>query len=697
MAISSNLWSDLRFGARAVFRRRTFAAVVMLTLALGIGINVALFTLIENALLRTLPVPEPERLVNLTDPGPKDVGQVGGIPTGSRPSESGGMETVFSYPMFRDLEREQEPFVGLAAHRVIYPILSTGEGARSAMGTLVSGSYFSVLGLQPALGRLLGPQDDEVDGVAESVVLSYPYWQSDFGGDPDVLGQTLRVDGVPLTIVGVAPEGFRGTVLSSSILPVSIFVPISIRFSDNALVLPNHDMRHHYWAHLFGRLKPGVTLETAAAAMNPLFRGILSQVDAPQLLEVSDEEREAFRLRPLVLEPGARGQTGSEVLSPVRIGFTLLLALSSVVLLLCCANAAGLILLRATTRSGEMAVRASMGATRVRLASLLFTESLVLALPAALIGLAIALLMLRGSRLLAGLPEPIPSILEAVSGVDLSTAAVLMAIGVAVLSAVIVGLVPLRRLIRTEPGKALQSFGARHTTAKGVARFRAGLSTVQVALSMALLAMTGAFVLSLSNIARLDLGLDLESVAMVSVEVPTGQSADRAGRARIEQGLSAIPGVSSVASSRFPILSSQGLPAFPATVDGVDGEQQLIAAHSISPDFFRTFGIQLLAGREFNEADSGETDSERPVVIVSQAFVERFGLTPDAILGRTIDYWFGGGEIVGVMSDVRVGKVTRETELPIFQPRSSQTSSTYYVRSALPTDELLRIIRETVV
>ncbi|HJR69442.1 MAG TPA: ABC transporter permease, partial [Gammaproteobacteria bacterium] len=198
--------TDLGHALRTLKRQKTFTAVIALTLALGIGANVAIFSLAEPILLRPLPVPEPDRLVNLNYPGPKAAGRMDPVlmPAVTRDTESGGHDNVFSYPMFRDLERAQEPFVGLAAHQTIDVALTIGEQARPGRAVAVSGSYFSVLRLQPALGRLLGPQDDQVDGQAESVVLSYAYWQSAFAGDADVVGRTLLVDGRRLTIVGVA-------------------------------------------------------------------------------------------------------------------------------------------------------------------------------------------------------------------------------------------------------------------------------------------------------------------------------------------------------------------------------------------------------------------------------------------------------------------------------------------------------------
>jgi hypothetical protein len=253
-AAIENTLADLGYALRNLRRQKTFTAVIALTLAFGIGVNVAILSLAEPILLRPLPVPEPHRLVNLNDPGPKILGRMDPtlMPNVQRDVENGGVYNVFSYPMFRDLERAQEPFVGLAAHQTTDATLSTGEQARRGRAILVSGSYFSVLGLQPALGRLLGPQDDQVDGLAESVVLSHAYWQKEFGGDPDVLGRALLVDDVRLTIVGVAPSGFNGT---SAVSPVlngfpTVFVPITIPNNDtaNPLAIPNHERRDSYWS-----------------------------------------------------------------------------------------------------------------------------------------------------------------------------------------------------------------------------------------------------------------------------------------------------------------------------------------------------------------------------------------------------------------------------------------------------------------
>jgi predicted permease len=689
-----NTIADVGYALRTLARQKTFTGVAVLTLALGVGVNVAIFSLADQVLLRSLPVPEPDRLVNFTDPAmePKFAVRMDQFLIATFNASASGMnETVFSYPMFRDLDREQQPFVGLAAHTFEDASLSIGERSRPATLALVSGSYFPVLGLKPALGRLLGPEDDRVDGQAESVVLSYAFWQSDFGGDPDILGRTLTVKGVTLTIVGVAPGGFHGTAVSAR---PSVFVPISISSGDTGLAamlsVPNHVRRDQYWVHLFARLKPGITREAAATPMNALYRAILSDVETPLLVGANEQQREAFRSRSLMLEPGARGQTDSRILDPARRSLELLLVVSGLVLLLCCANVAGLVLLRATTRSGEIAVRASLGATRGRLASLQLAEALVLAVPAAIFSLPVAWVILRGTRLVPGIPAAAPD-------ASLSGVAALVAIGVAVASALTIGLLAARSLLRTKPANALQAFGARHTTTKSVARFRAALATAQVALSMALLATVAAFAQTLANIASLDLGADIESVVMFQTGRQDGFILEVGNNIvpRIEKALEGIPGVTSVASSTGPLLSLQEMP-FNASVEGVDAEPVRVASNHVSPNFFRTFGTALIAGRDFTDSDSNNFSFSGAAVVVNHRFAERFGFTPDSIIGRRLGIGASSSfEVVGVIGDLRFsGKVTDEIAPQVFF--TSAMRRTFYARSDRPPEDLFNVIREAV-
>ena len=296
----ANLLSDVRFCLRGFARRPMFAFVVVATLALGLSINAAIFSIYDQILLRELRVPAAGELVNFLAPGRKQ---------GSTScSDIGGCDAVFSYPMFRDLERHDGPFVGIAAHRNVDANLAIDGRTIAGEGLLVSGQYFSVLGLTPAVGRLLDANDDRVEGEASAAVLSSAYWQTGFGGDPSVIGRELVVNGKTLTIVGVAPRGFTSTTVGSR---PEVFLPITFRWRDGGMV--NHTDRKAYWTYLFARLKPGVSLKQAAAAINEPYRTITNDVDTPLLTGFSEQMLAEFRAKTLTLEPGARGQRQIDV------------------------------------------------------------------------------------------------------------------------------------------------------------------------------------------------------------------------------------------------------------------------------------------------------------------------------------------------------------------------------------------------
>jgi predicted permease len=678
MTALSSFWNDLRYSARNLSARPTFSLIAALTLALGIGVNVAIYSLFEQILLRPLPVAEPENLVNLSDPGSRQNGLSYG-------SNAGGTELLFSYPMFRDLERGQQAFAGIAAHRLFGASVSTGERARRATGMFVSGSYFSALGLQPALGRLLGPQDDRVDGEAQSVVLSYAHWLNEFGGDPGVIGRTLAVNGTALTIVGVAPRGFHGTTVGTR---ASVFVPITFPSTDAQFALPNHTDRTYYWVHLFARLATGIDRDEAAAAINSLYRGILNDVEVPLLTDVPEDEVEKFRTRMLVLEPGARGQ--SVLLVPVRDRLAILLVVSTTVLLLCCANVAGLILIRGSARHGEIAVRAALGATRSRLTSLLLAESLLLALPAAVLGLPFALLTLRG---LAG---GVPGVPSAAFDVELSASAALVAIAIAAFSSVLFGFLPLRGLTRAGPAKTLQAYGVRLTAGKGVTLFRTTLASAQIALSMALLALTGVFAQSLANIARIDLGVDVDSVLTFRVAPETsGYSAEETARLyeRLEDELAATPGVASVASSMQQIFSGNAMIGG-SSAAGDASARTATHLNYVGAGLFRTLGIPLLAGRDFTVADVA---SSAKIVVVNERLAERLGLGRD-IVGQRIRIVGNEAEVIGLVANAKDEGVTNQIAAQVFMPRAqfSGSDASFYVRSAGPPASLINAVRARV-
>jgi predicted permease len=468
-----------------------------------------------------------------------------------------------------------------------------------------------------------------------------------------------------------------------------VFVPITFRGSGGPRSLPNHDNRSFFWVHLFARLAPGQQLESASATLNPLYHSILGEFEVPLVTRGDAAQLESFGTKLLVLEPGSRGQ--STLLQPVAARLRMLFAVSAAVLLLCCANVAGLMLVRASGRSGEMAVRASMGATRGRLSFLLLAESLLLAVPAALLSLPVALLVLRGMA--SGVPGMPPEAFD----VELSALAATVGTVVALIAALGFGLFPVRNLARTDPARTLHAYGVRQTSGKLVARFRSLVATAQVALSMALLALTGVFAQSLGNIARIDLGLDADSVVTFSISVETSGYPPAAAAAlsnRLQQELAAIPGVTSAASTLIALLSGNQF----TTGGGLGGGEAPVTfqMNGVSDEFFRTLDIAMLVGREFNSADRDGTPA---VAIVNQRLAARLGLDGD-VIGRRINTFGASREIVGLIADVKYGNVTAEVEPQIFLPLRQipmiGVGTNFYVRGDRPPQDLMNEVRETV-
>ena len=289
--------TNIRLGFRMLFKTPLVTGVAIVSLALGIGANAAIFSLYSQFLLRPLPVADPERLVNLESPGPK--------PGPCRGDNAGGCDHVFSYPMFRDLERGQTVFSALAAHKGLVANVAYRDRPVTVQGTQVSGSYFPALGLRPAAGRLFGPEVDEPVGGHPVVVLSHDFWQSELEGAPDAIGDVLVVNGRSLTIVGVTPAGFRGTTFG---MPIEFFVPITMHGLISHEGDGRFDDRRAYWTYLFARLTPGVSVDQAGAALDPLYRSILAEVEAPLQTGMSAPETARFLDRPLHVRRDGRGR-----------------------------------------------------------------------------------------------------------------------------------------------------------------------------------------------------------------------------------------------------------------------------------------------------------------------------------------------------------------------------------------------------
>jgi predicted permease len=669
---------------RALLRTPLVTAVAVVSLALGIGANAAIFSMFDQMLLRPLPVPHPEELVNLSAPGPK--------PGSQSCSQPGNCEAVFSYPMLRDLERVQTVFTGVAAHRPFGVNLAYRGQTLNGGGLLVNGSYFPVLRVAPALGRLLGTGDDGTVGEPHVVVLSYDYWRTRFDASPTVLNEALTVNGQPLTIVGVAPRGFTGTTLGST---PEVFVPMTLRDQMETNSKGSLENRRSYWAYLFARRKPGISVEQAITSLNVHYRALINDVEAPLQKGMSDQTMKRFRERKVVGELDARGQSG--VHKEAKTPLVLLLSVTGLVLLIACANIANLLLARAAGRSAEMAVRLSIGASRARLVRQLLAEAAVLAA----LGGALGLLVARWTvdLILAFLPSDVGRVLT----FSLDARVLLFAFVVSVATGLLFGLFPALHSTRPSLVTALKGQSGQPSGSRAAARFRVALVTTQVGLSMLLLICAGLFVRSLFNVSRVDLGLRTDRLVVFGVSPAlNGYVAQRSLDLfeRLEDELGALPGVDQVSAGLVPVLAGsnwgnsvlvEGFPAGPDT----DTHSNF---NRIGPGYFKTLGVPLLAGREFTRADGG---TSALVAIVNEQFTKKFNLGRDAVGKHLQD---GGREspqieIVGVVANAKYSEVKDAPPPQYFVPyRQGQTLGflNFYVRTSMPPDRLLATIPQVV-
>jgi len=671
---------NLRLALRTLFKSPFITLVAILSLALGIGANSAIFSLFDQMLLRPLPVPNPNELVNFQSPGPK--------PGSNSCSQAGSCDEIFSYPMFKDLERAQASFTGIAAHRNFGASLGYKGTSLAGDGLLVSGSYFPVLGLNPAIGRLFTPDDDKTVGSHFVVVLSYDYWRNRFELSPAVLNETLNVNGQAMTIVGVAPRGFDGTTLGAT---PDVFVPITMR----ALMQPGFkgfENRREYWAYLFARLKPGVTREQATVAINGPYHSIVNEVEAPLQKGMSEPTMVRFKAKQITTEAGNRGQSSFD--NEARTPLIILLAVTGTVLLIACANIANLLLVRGAGRAAEMAVRLSIGANRPQLITQLLTESIILATLGAVAGLFVAKWTLDViASMMPGDGAPIVAF-------SLSPTMVLFAATAAVVTGVTFGLFPALHSTRPDLAATLKNQAGQPGGAKAARRFRTTLATVQIAMSMALLVPAGLFAKSLFNISRVDLGLKTDHMVVFGLApVLNGYTTERSKQLfeRLEDELAALPGVTSVAATMVPVLAGdnwgnslvvEGFEAGPDT--NTNG-----SFNGVSPGYFKTMGIALMSGREFTRADAFGSPK---VAIVNQAFAKKFNLGDNPI-GK--HFGIGGQgdkpniDIVGFVQDAKYSDVKREIPPQYFLPYRQEErfgDGYLYVRTATPPEQMLQTI-----
>jgi putative ABC transport system permease protein len=667
---------NLKLAFRRLLKTPFVSLVAIVSLALGIGANAAIFSLFDQTLLRPIPVVRPSELVNLSAPGPK--------PGSNSCGQAGSCEAIFSYPMFRDIERLQTVFTGVAAHVGFGANLAYRGQTLNGQGLLVSGSYFPVLGLQPALGRLFTAEDDRNIGNHFIAVLSHDYWVSTFGSSPAVLNDTIVVNGQALTIIGVAPRGFSGTTLGNE---PKVFVPLTMR----GLMIPGwkgFDNRQSYWAYLFGRLKPGTTIDQARAGLNNLYRPIINDVEAPLQKGMSDQTMAKFKAKVIEVEPGSRGQ--SSIHREAKAPMLFLMTVTGIVLLIACANIANLLLARGAGRSTEMAIRLSLGAGRRQLLAQLLTESCVLAMLGGIAGLVVARWTL--ALVASLLPPDATNTLE----FELQGRVVLFAAALSLATGLVFGLFPAWHSTKPDLVSAIKAQAGQPSAARAAARFRMWLATSQIALSMALLMCAGLFVKSLANVSHVDLGLKVDNVIVFGVSPGlNGYTIERskAFYERLEQELGSIPSAKGIAMARVALLAGNNSGSS-VRVEGFEigpDTDHDANYNEINPGYFRTLGVPLIAGREFTAADSETTPK---VAIVNEAFAKKFNLGRDAVgkhMSRgahTLDI-----EIVGLVQNAKYSEVKQEIPPLFFTPyRQSDRvgSMNIYVRGDGDPSLLLR-------
>ncbi len=672
---------NIRFAFRTLAKTPFVTAVAILSLALGIGANAAIYSLFDQVLLRPLPVQNPNELVYLRMPGP------------IQGSDSCGAEgcdaAIFSYPMVRDLERQQTVLSGIAGHKIIGVSLSIDDAPLTGRGMYVTGGYFQMLGVRPVLGRLIAMPDNEPGQDNMVVVIAHSLWIDQFGSRPDVIGTTLRLNDRSYTIIGVAQREFEGTTFGVQSL---VFMPMQSRvYTGGYNGLEN---RKDYWVYVMGRLKAGVSRSEAKAGLDAVVRPILLDVEAP-LQNMSEQTLARFKAKEIVVEPGRRGQ--SSVHGEARTPLIILFSITAMVLLIACANIANLLLARGASRATEMSVRLALGSSRGRLIAQLLTESLVLAVIGGVVSLLVASWTL--SAIAGFLPQDNTGSFE----FTIQLPVILFSGALAVLTGLIFGMYPALHSTRSDLITSIRGGTGQIAGVGGraAARFRTTLVTVQIALSTALLISAGLFLKSLSNVSREELGIRIEDVATFSISpLRVGYDTLRAKvlYGRIEEELRAIPGVSGVTSSLVPLLSGDSW-GNDVRVQGFECLQDTNCNSrftAIGAGYFSMLGSALVAGREFEPSDGM---GAARVAVVNQAFADKFGLGRDAV-GKFMGYPSEGPDslgiqIVGVAPNIKYNEVKREPQPVFYLPwaqRNVLGQMYFYVRSNLPPERLVGLI-----
>jgi len=671
---------DLKYGFRQLRLHPGFALTAILSLALGIGANTAIFTLVDQILLRLLPVHNPRELVQLRMEG----GRAG--------SQSGDGVHTFSHPLYRAIRDRNTVLAGLTGQLVDQVSLVGEDRSEMIRAGLVAGNFFHVLGVEPHLGRLLTADDDKSKNSHPVTVLQYHFWQNRFGGKRDIVGSTIRLNGSPFTVIGIAAPGFEGTDVG---LPTNLWAPVTMK---PTLTPPWDELEdeRYAWFYLFGRLKPGVSIEQAQAAIKVLYRQRQEEELKAGFFTKFPELKDRFLRGSPTLIPAARGQ------SFLRFRFErpliVLQWLVGFVLLIACTNVANLLLARAAARQREVAIRGALGASRGQLIRQLLVESLILAVAGGVAGLLLSSWVAKG--LVRFLPfDP--------ANMSLSTTpdfrVLLFTAGIVLITAILFGLVPALQGSRVSPGGTLKEEAGAIAGGHGHVRLRKALVGLQVGLSCLLLIGAGLFARTMRNLQKVNLGFNTENVVMFGVRPATiyDEARKRQVFRSVVENLATAPGVKAVGANSTRLLMG-GRWDSSITIPGVEpkeGNQPWSFFNAITPGYFEALGIPIKAGRDLTWADWG---GSRKLCLVNEKLVNEYlaGANPVGRMMAQGTRATPDTEIIGVFADSKYhdvrGEVPRQTFVNIDSRLRFTGSINVYARIQGDPRRLMPQLREQV-
>jgi macrolide transport system ATP-binding/permease protein len=669
------LWQDIRYAIRMLTKNPGFSGIAILSLALGIGANTTIFTVVNAILLNPLPVKDVSRVV-----------EVDTVDTKTRVTAANAVKLGMSYLNFQDYARQKDLFSAMTC--VVGPLPLTWSGGaepRQLQAQMVSASYFDLLGLRPAAGRFFLPDEDTKPGGNNVAVLSYSLWTNKFGANPNMIGHTLTLNATPYTVIGVAPRGFKGTFTFNNAeeiwIPVSMYPQVLAGFFKN-----NFNTRRFLATTAYGRLKDGVSQAAAEASLKTVAAGLESAFP-------TDNAGRSVALTPL-----AEAAVGVNNRGQITLAGGLMMAIVGLVLLIACVNLANLLLAQAAGREKEIGVRAAVGASRGRVIQQLLTESMVLAFLSALAGLAIAY---SGRTVLWSFRPPFIANSDLDLGFD--SHVLLFTLSVALLTAVLIGVAPALKAARPNLIEVLKVGGRGNTVGFASSPFRSLLVVTEIALALVALVGAGLFIRSMQSAQRIDPGFESANLFMFNFDLGALHYDEGRGqqffRSAIERA-KASPGVEAATIADAPPLVGAGgflRTIFPEGQDEATGYRgTLTQLNNIAPNFFETLRIPLISGRQFTDSDRGTT---KPVVIANEAMAKHFWPNENAVGKR---FHFHGDptlrEIVGVVRNTVVNNIGEEPQPLAYLPLTQNYSPAVVlqVRTAGRPEALISTVRAQV-